>query len=141
MEATREPGDIMDNKEIFRRYQDALRKPDTINEMVAADFVGHDLPPPSNRAALIELRVAINRAFTHEKFTIADLIAEGDRVAARTIDELTHTGEFEGIAPNGKRFTLEIFEIVRIADGKIAERWAALNPSYVEFIRQLRGQA
>ena len=50
----------------------------------------------------------------------------------------THTGEFAGIAPTGKRIVFEIFEIVRINQGRIAERWVATVPSVAEILQSLR---
>jgi predicted ester cyclase len=128
----------VDNKEIFRHYQDALYDEDTLGQVLTADFIAHDLPPPGGRDALIAFRKAVNRATSNPKHAILDLIAQGDRVAARIKSESTHTGVFAGVAPTGKRIAFEIFEIVRIADGKIAERWAALRPSVSELIQQLR---
>ena len=36
---------IEDNKAIFRRYVQLLTKPEQLDEIVSADFVGHDLAP------------------------------------------------------------------------------------------------
>jgi hypothetical protein len=43
----------MGHKEIFRRYVEALGKPDLLTAVLATDFVAHDIPPPGNRDALI----------------------------------------------------------------------------------------
>ena len=78
--------------------------------------------------------------FPDQKVTISDIVAEGDRVAARMIVEQTHDREFMGVAPTGQKITFEIYEIVRIANGRIAERWAALKPSLSELVQQLRSR-
>ena len=39
----------------------------------------------------------------------------------------THLGEFRGIPATGRRITTEIFDIVRVADEKIAERWTIFD--------------
>jgi predicted ester cyclase len=36
----------------------------------------------------------------------------------------THVGEFVGIAPTGKPVSFNAVDVVRIADGKIVERWS-----------------
>jgi predicted ester cyclase len=36
----------------------------------------------------------------------------------------THQGEFMGIAPTGKPVSFSAIDVVRIADGKIVERWS-----------------
>jgi predicted ester cyclase len=58
------------------------------------------------------------------RVTVEDIIAEGDRVAARVTMRGTHLGEFDGIAPTGKRVEVRAIDIYRITDGKIVEHWA-----------------
>ena len=55
--------------------------------------------------------------------TIRDIIAEGNKVWARLTFTGTHTGEYRGIAPNGKRHSVVGVNIYRIVDGKIVEAW------------------
>ena len=57
------------------------------------------------------------------RVTVEDMIAEGDRVAARVTMRGTHLGEFEGIAPTGKRVEVRAMDMYRITDGKIVEHW------------------
>jgi predicted ester cyclase len=114
-----------DNKDLYRRYIELLWQPERLDEVLAPDFVAHDLPPglPPGREGLKALRRLIERAFPDLKSTIRDVVAEGDKVAARVGLEGTHTGDFMGVAPTGKRLTTELFEIVRIERGMVAERW------------------
>ncbi len=51
------------------------------------------------------------------------MVAEGDKVVARVIWTGTHQGEFQGIAPTGKKVTLKAITIYRILGGKIVEVW------------------
>lgn len=39
----------------------------------------------------------------------------------------THTGEFLGRAPTGKRFTVRNVQVMRIVDGKRVERWGSTD--------------
>lgn len=63
--------------------------------------------------------------------TIDDLIAEGDKVVVRWTARGTHLGEWlapwGSIPPTGKPVTFSAIHIFRIADGKIAERWAEVD--------------
>ena len=43
----------------------------------------------------------------------------------RITQTATHTGDLLGVAPTGRRVTLRGIAIYRIAEGKIAEAWAA----------------
>ena len=123
------------NKELYLRYQEALGTKDpaaldaAIDEVVAPDFVGHDLPPglPPGTAGLKEIRRRVHAAFPDQRAVVEDMIEEGDRVAGRLSVTMTHLGEFQGIAATAQRITIEFVDIVRIAEGKIAERWAFLD--------------
>jgi len=128
----------MDNKDLFRRYVEALGRPERLADVLAPDFVAHDLPSGGGGEALTAFRQAVKAATADQEITISDLIAEGDRVAARMTSRATHTGEFAGIAATDKPVVFEIFEIVRISQGRIAERWVATVPSIPEILAQLR---
>jgi predicted ester cyclase len=62
-------------------------------------------------------------------------MAEGDRVAARVVMRGTHMGEFQGLAPTGKRVEVKAIDMFRISGGKIVEHWGhADDPT--DFLRQ-----
>ena len=128
-----------ENKTLFLHYQDALRSknPDDLKAVLAPDFVGHDLPPglPPGPEGLILFRMKVNEVFADQKMVVEDLMAVDDRVIARFTLTQTHQGEYMGIAATGKPVTLELIEIDRMANGKIAERWARLD--FLSLLRQL----
>lgn len=96
-----------------------------LDDLCAVDFVNHDPAQPAVRdlQALKQLWLAQRAAFPDVRTTIEDVIAEGDRVVKRFTVRGTHTGEFNGIAPTGRQFTLEGIDILRISEGKIQEIW------------------
>ena len=59
------------------------------------------------------------------QLTIEDLVAEGDRVAARYTERGVFQGEFLGHAPTGKAYELVAMEWFVIRDGKIHRRFGA----------------
>jgi predicted ester cyclase len=61
--------------------------------------------------------------FPDYSMTTFDMIAEGDRVMSIAKRTGTHTGEFVGIPPTGKKVTIYRFWLYRIENGKIAELW------------------
>jgi steroid delta-isomerase-like uncharacterized protein len=117
--------DAQEHKAIYRRYIELLWIPDRLDEVLASDFIAHDLPPgmPPGREGLKAFRRVVNKAFPDLKVEIVDLIAEGDRVAARLSLTGTHRGEFMGIAATNNQVKTQLFEIVRFSNGKIADRW------------------
>ena len=60
-------------------------------------------------------------AFPDLRFTIEDMIAEGDKVATCWRAAGTHQGELMGIAPTGKRVEVIGMIVSRFAGGKIVE--------------------
>ena len=55
--------------------------------------------------------------------TIDDIFGEGDRTAIRARVVGTHLGEFQGVAPTGKRVEMTENLIARWEDGKVREIW------------------
>jgi steroid delta-isomerase-like uncharacterized protein len=115
------------NKALVRRYYDEVhtgRNYDLIDQLVAPDFKEHDpLPgqgPGRQGIKDRERSLAENLDVT---FNIEDLIAEDDKVVVRWRNRGTHVGEFLGIPPTGKGFSIEGINIYRVEDGKLAEGW------------------
>ncbi len=116
------------NKALARRYQEEVwGKGDLalIDELLAPDFIDHSLPAgmdPGFSGAKRAVQGALD-AFPDGQWTVEDLIAEGDKVVIRWKMQATHEHEFRGIAPVGKPVTVAGITILRIAGGKIVERW------------------
>ena len=128
-----------ENKEIVRRYQEAYNtcNYDALDEVVAVDVLTPNMistmPRGREGAKLVHQKTVTGMPDYHT--AIEDLIAEGDKVAARVRITGTHTGDFYGIPPTGRHIDLSGIYIVRIADGKIVEHWGEENGS--EVLRQL----
>ena len=124
------------HKALYERYVQALGTKDLgvqereLDAILAPDFVAHDLIailPPGDGAALKTFRRRVQQAFPYQMMRIEDLIEEGDRVASRQRVTGTHRGPYLHVAPTGTAITVELLEIVRICEGKIAERWVAFD--------------
>ena len=64
------------------------------------------------------------------RYTVEDVIAEGNKGVVRWTCLSTHTGELWGIAPTGRQLTTSGVLILRIEGGKIVEQqgcWDALG--------------
>jgi predicted ester cyclase len=70
---------------------------------------------------------ACRAAFEGLNVTIEDMVAEGDKVAARFPASGIHKGVFMGLPPTGKPITMTGIEIFRIENDKIAELWGEAN--------------
>jgi steroid delta-isomerase-like uncharacterized protein len=62
-------------------------------------------------------------AFPDLGIQVEDMVAAGDRVAVRVRFTGTHTGDFLGVPPSGKRVDYESQELYRFEAGRLAEEW------------------
>jgi len=65
-----------------------------------------------------------------------DLIAEDDKVGAYVVIEGVQTKEMLGFPPRGAKIRLSLFNLLRIADGKIIEKRAHFDVN--DIIRQIQ---
>ena len=83
-----------------------------------------------------QARVAAFRAaFPDLRFTLEDLVAEGDRVVFRATMRGTHRAPFRGVAPTGRRIEGTVLDVVRVEGGRFAEHWG--GPDLWDVLRQL----
>lgn len=69
----------------------------------------------------------LRAAFPDLHAVIHDQIGEGDKVMTRKIFYGTHRGEFRGVPPTGKQVTIDVIDIVRIANGQMVEHWNVID--------------
>jgi steroid delta-isomerase-like uncharacterized protein len=101
-----------------------------VDELLRPDFVEHEeLPPgiPPGREAPKVLFTVLRSAFPDLKATIEHLIAEGDEVVFHMTWTGTHQGEFMGIPPTGKSISINVIDILGIAEGKFVEHWGVMD--------------
>jgi len=131
---------IEQNKKLLRRMVDEVlnrKNLDAISDLVADDYIDHNAAQgqPQGIQAFIQARINRNTAFPDWHVTLDDVIAEEDKVVARTTGRGTHKGPCMGVAPTGKTVTITWIVIYRIVDGKLAEHW--INSDDVGLLRQL----
>jgi steroid delta-isomerase-like uncharacterized protein len=103
---------------------------DEAGAFFAEDFVDHnpvmpELPPGIEGARMVFSTYM--RAFPDLRFTVHDIIVEGDRVAWRWNSRGTHLDAFMGMPASGKQIATHGVEIYRIVNDKIAERWGSFD--------------
>jgi steroid delta-isomerase-like uncharacterized protein len=122
---------VEENKAILRRYKvDILnsRDIDALDEVVAVDYLDH-AAFPGQAPGLEGLKQRVTTLFQalEPTWTIDDIVAEDDMVVLRWSHIGTHVGEFLGIPPTGKSFTLRGIDMYRVRDGKMAEHWNVVD--------------
>ena len=117
------------NKKVARQLvEEIMNQGNTslVDDLFAPDFVEHEeLPPgmPAGREAVRQLPVVLHSAFPDFSATINDLIAEGDKVVIYMTWSGTQQGQWMGMPPSGKPMSINVIDILRVANGKIVEHW------------------
>ena len=132
---------LSDNKAIVLRSEAELWSKGNLavaDELYSPDFVCHFVVGPEWRG-LEGIKGEVKRHRTsfpdwHER--VDDIVAEGDRVVIRFTSTGTHQGEFAGIAPTGRKVSIQEVAIFRVVGGKIVEQWGM--PDIHGLMEQLR---
>jgi steroid delta-isomerase-like uncharacterized protein len=126
------------NKEIVRRhFEEACngKRPELWEDLMEESFVVHHPLMEPGRDSYREACTGYWGAFPDATVEILDLVAEDDRVAARWSERGTHSGEFMGMAPTGRKYDKEGITIFRLSNGRLAEAW--LQEDVTAFQQQL----
>jgi steroid delta-isomerase-like uncharacterized protein len=131
-----------ENKEFFTRYIETIfndGRHELLGEFVAADAVDHDPLPGTEGMPILEGLTAFldmrRQAFPDFKYTIEDVLAEGDKVFGRLTMHGTHQGGCLGNSPSGAQVEMKVMTLVRLQDGKIIEHWG--RPDMISLLRQI----
>jgi predicted ester cyclase len=110
-----------DNKKAARRMTEETwnhGNMDVIDEICDPSYTMH------GGGGTAELKQAIEefrRGFPDGSMTIEEMVAEGETVVLRWTGQGTHLGEYQGVAPTGKRITTTGISIYHFANGKLVE--------------------
>ena len=121
-----------ENKALVRRYYDEVfneRKVGLVDELAVEDYLEHD-PFPGQGDGRADLRARVQlilAAMNPLRFSIEDMVAEGDRVVVRWVQQGKQTGSFMGIPPSGADYTFAGIDIHRLRDGRMAEHWHVVD--------------
>src|SRR5919202_1352885 len=114
------------NKVLVRRFFEAQAKGDldTLEELLAPDFVDHSLLPDQDpgREGFIHSVAKEQAAFSNIRYIIEEQVAEGEKVMTRiTMKRLHDRGEALGVAPTGMEIRTSAIVIHRVVGNKIVE--------------------
>lgn len=118
-----------DAKHLLREFVAAINRQDwdALDDLVSADFVRHSTAAgPQTVMSLDALKQFLRDEYltfpdAHE--SLEDLVAEGDRVAARHRFTGTQRGAMGPYPPSHRRLQADCIAIYRIENARIREAW------------------
>jgi steroid delta-isomerase-like uncharacterized protein len=101
----------------------------SLDEVVASDYTYFEptIGTMAGREGYRTLVSMYRNAFPDMTLTIDEQIAEGDTVVTRWTARGTHLGELLGIAPTGKRVSVQGVVISRVIDGQLVEDYESYD--------------
>lgn len=130
---------LHDVKRIVQRYFEMLNGGDVgaVDEIIAEDCaIAVPVIPGEMRGADVIRQVVtgLRATFPDLRFSVHELIAEGDRVAASWTMEGTQVGEWLGVAGTGRELSVTGVDLFWISDGWIAR--VEIQADYLGAMRQ-----
>jgi steroid delta-isomerase-like uncharacterized protein len=128
------------NKLLMGRFVDFIN---TASEKLADELISREaifhvpgraepMRGPAGYLAIIDM---MRSGFPDIQWTLEEMIAEGDKVAARFTMRGTHQGNFFGIPPTKKKIAVQAMNIYRWSSGQIVEERG--QPDLFALMRQI----
>jgi predicted ester cyclase len=112
------------NKELCRRFLEHVWNDGNVSDIAEFIHPDYDVPAVGRGPDAVKQNIAAFReAFPDLRWVIEDIVAEGDRVALRLTLNGTHRGVFRGIAPTGRRVTMQEMVFWQVEDGRLRAGW------------------
>ncbi len=117
---------VEENKALYLSYiEEVFNKQNLawVDANFVPNWVNHDPSGPETAEAFKQRLTMQLTALPDMHFTVDDMVAEGDKVAARWTATGTHKVPIMGIPPTGKQVTIRGNGYIRCEGGKIVEDW------------------
>jgi predicted ester cyclase len=121
--------DPMNAEHVVRRLIDegfSQGRLEVADELIADELVEHQDFGPGHAPGAEGVKAVISslrRAFPDFRLTIEDLVVAGDVVWTRNVATGTNDGPFAGNPPSGRPMKIDVFDVLRVVDGRIVEHW------------------
>jgi len=128
------------NKIVMHRFLEFINtaSENLAKELISPDAVFH-VPghpePMRGPAGYLTIIGMMRGGFPDIRWTLEEMVAEGDKVAARFTMRGTHRGTFFGVPPTGKTLAVEALNIYRLSGGQFAEEHG--QPDMLGLLQQI----
>ena len=128
------------NKLLMSRFLEFIN---TANEALADELIGADAifhvpgraDPLTGPHGYIEIIGMMRSGFPDIQWTLEEMVAENDTVAARFIMRGTHQATFFGVPASGKKIQVQAVNFYRFSNGKIVEERG--QPDLMALLQQI----
>jgi steroid delta-isomerase-like uncharacterized protein len=128
------------NKLVMSRFLDFINTANEklANELISPDAIFH-VPgrsePVQGPAGYLAIIGMMRGGFPDIQWTLEEMIAEGEKVAARFTMRGTHRGAFFGVPPTGKPIVIQAMNIYRLSKGQFVEERG--QPDLLSLLQQI----
>ncbi len=118
---------LEENKALVRRFVEEVQCQHNLaalDELCSPDFVDYSgMCNPPTLEGVRTLFSGLFAAFPDLRFAIRQQLAEGDKVLTHKTLHATHLGPYMGIPATGRKVSVDVMDILTVADGRITEHW------------------
>ena len=112
---------------VLEPIESSLSSPNRSENLLLIQTTDPSMPPLQGYEGFKQLTMLFRSAFPGFHDEIEDILAEGDKVAARWRFRATNSGSFQGMPPTGKAVDVTATGIFRVVDGKVTDNWVNLD--------------
>lgn len=114
---------------------------EVFQEVMAPDIVDHDPAPDQGPGpeGFVGFFRTMRTAFPDLAVAMEHMVADDENIAFAYTITGTHRGEFQGVAPTGRRVRARGMQISRFENGRMVERWGSSDE--LGILKQIGGVA
>jgi predicted ester cyclase len=98
-----------------------------IDELMAEQVIEHQRGNKSGRDGAKDVARTLHRWMSGFTLTVEDMAVNGDVVWTRNRGRGVNTGSVMGHAPTGRRVEVDVFDVVRLENGRVVEHWGVAD--------------
>ena len=131
---------IESNKLLMNRFVEFINTANgqLANELISLDakfYVPGQPEPMRGPEGYLAIIGMMRSGFPDIQWTLEEMVAENDKVAARFIMKGTHRGVFFGVPPTGKPIKVQAMNFYRFSNGQITEEYG--QPDLCGLLQQI----
>ena len=128
------------NKHVMNRFVEFIN---TASEKLAMEIISPDAifyvpgrsEPMRGPAGYLSIIQMMRQGFPDIRWTLEEMVAEGEKVAARFTMRGTHSGTFFGVSPSGNKISVQALNMYRLSQEQIVEEHG--QPDMLALLRQI----